>query len=76
MAISTSMTKRTRASKLAAKGASLALQIAREKDDPKYSKYKRFKTAYMKLKKDLVLKYFGKAKAKMGVGFEISRYKQ
>lgn len=69
MAISTSVTKRTRQAKLAAKGAGLALNIAKKLGDPKYKRYKSFKQKFMALKQELIAKYKGKAKAKLGINF-------
>lgn len=69
MAVATSMTKRTRQAKLAAKGAGLALGIARQMNDPKFKRYKSFKKKFMDLKAELIAKYKGKAKAKLGMNF-------
>ena len=69
MANSSSMTMRTRQAKIAAKGAGLALNIAKENNDPKYAKYKKFKHKFMALKQELIDKYKGKARAKLGANF-------
>lgn len=69
MAISTSVSKRTRQAKLAAKGAGMALTIAKKLNDPKYKRYKSFKKKFMDLKKELTTKYKGKARAELGVSY-------
>jgi hypothetical protein len=69
MAIATTVQKRTRQAKLAAKGAGMALTIAKQLKDPKYKRYITFKKKYMALKKELTTKYKGKARAKIGISY-------
>jgi ribosomal protein S17 len=52
-----SMVMRTREAKLKALAASLAVQMAREANDPLYSKYKSFRDKFMAFKKTLQAKY-------------------
>jgi hypothetical protein len=69
MAMNTSMTKRSRQAKMAAKGAGFALQIAKEMKDPKYKMYKKFNDKRKSLKAELINKYRGKARSKLGANF-------
>ncbi len=58
----TSRIARSKVEKLAALGGAFAVKIAREKKDPLYEKMIRFKKAYKLTKKQIMMKYGGKAK--------------
>ena len=57
-----SMIARGKIEKKAALTGAFAIKIAREKRDPLYEKMIRFKKAYKLTKKQLMMKYDGKAK--------------
>lgn len=59
----------SREDKLARMGAALAIQIAKEENDPLYDKYSKARQKYIELKKKLITKYKSKAKRKLGVNF-------
>lgn len=61
MATSMSMVKRTRQAKLQAMAGALAIQIAKERQDPLYKKFKRFRDKYWSMKRRIKTKYGQKA---------------
>lgn len=58
----TSRIARSKVEKLAALGGAFAVKIARERKDPLFEKMIRFKKAYKVTKKQIMMKYGGKAK--------------
>lgn len=56
----TTMVKRDRQLKMKTLGASFAIRIAKERGDPLYTKYKRFRTLFWTIKKILVKRYGAK----------------
>lgn len=49
--------RRGRAEKLSALGASLAINIARSKNDPLYKKYEQFREKFLQVKQMIIKKY-------------------
>lgn len=54
---STSMIRRTRSDKLTTLAANMAIRIAKDRQDPLYKKYKRFRDLFWTAKKMLVKRY-------------------
>lgn len=59
-AMGTTMVRRDRQLKMRTLGASFAIRIAKERGDPLYRKYKRFRTLFWTIKKILVRRYGAK----------------
>ena len=53
----TTVIRRDRQSKMDTLGASFAIRIAKERGDPLYKKYKKFRTLFWTIKKILVKRY-------------------
>lgn len=54
---STSIVKRTRQSKLSTLAANFAIRIAKDRQDPVYRKYKKYRKLFWDAKKTLVKRY-------------------
>lgn len=61
MATSMSVVKRTREAKLKAAAGALAIQIAKERNDPLYRKFKKFRDRFWTMKNKIKSKYGQKA---------------
>ena len=73
--VATTTTRITKQAKLARQGASLALSIAKENNDPLYAKYKKFKDKWKDYRLRLIKKYRNKARAKLGINFNLDYLK-
>jgi len=67
--VAASTVRITKQAKLSRAGALIALGIAKESNDPMYSKYSAAKEKYTDLKEKLIAKYKSKAKRKLGANF-------
>ena len=73
--VATSTTRITKQAKLARLGASIAIKMAKDNNDPLYRKYKKFKDKWKEYRLRIVRKYRNKARGQLGINFNLNYLK-